>query len=595
MEKTKKIVAIFMAISLVLGLGVIPSSVYAQDSEEQLVTEYPVTIEDTMDREVVLDHEPQKVVSLGPNMTELVFALGAGDRLVGRTKYCDYPEEVLEVEVIGTLQDPNFELIAELNPDLVLASTHVSEESLTQLEELGIPVVMLYDSENLAGLETIIEKLGQILNLNKAAAELADNVFGRIKRIESLTEDFASMTVYYLVGFGEYGEHTAGGNTFISDIIEAAGGLNAAGDLEGWSYSLEELLEVDPDVILIPAWAEESFGQEEPYSELTAVKEERVFVIDENTFSRQGARNAEAVEDLYSILFDLDLETNPQLTDYPYVFVDTVDREVEITDEPKTVVSLGPNMTELVFALGAGDRLVGRTQYCDYPEEALDIPVVGTLQEPNFELIAELDPDLVLVSTHASEETLEQLEELDIPVIMLYDSEHFEYLHPLISDLGKILNVSHDARVLSKDILDRTIAVEKTVYGLYKPSIYYVVGFGEYGEFTAGGDTFMSQIIEKAGGINAARDLEGWSYSLEELLEADPDIILIPDWAEDSFGQEEPYSELTAVKEGRVFVVDDNIFSRQGPRNADALETVAEIVQDLQEHFVEQVELKPAA
>lgn len=299
----KKIVsamAALLCLALLLGLAIKPAPLtLAEETEgEAMVTEYPLTMTDTAGREVTLEAEPEKIVSLGPNMTELVFALEAGERLVGRTKYCNYPEEALEVQEIGTLQDPNFELITELAPDLVLASTHVSDDTLAKLDELKIPVLMLYDSEHLSGLRDIILDLGMALNLQEKAEQLSTEVFERIYNAKDLP------VVYYVVGFGESGDFTAGGNTFINDIIEAAGGKNAAHDLQGWQFSQEKLVEVDPDIIIIPSWAEKTFGQDAPYSELTAVKNGQVFAVDNNIFDRQGPRNAEAVEVLSQIIDD---------------------------------------------------------------------------------------------------------------------------------------------------------------------------------------------------------------------------------------------------------------------------------------------------
>ncbi len=299
-KKLVSAMAALLCLVLLVGLAFRPApSTLAEETEgEKMVTEYPLTITDTAGREVVLEAEPQKIVSLGPNMTELVFALEAGDRLVGRTTYCDYPEEALEVPEIGTLQEPNFELITEIAPDLVLASTHVSDDTLAKLDELKIPVLMLYDSEHLSGLRDIIQNLGLTLNLQEKANQLSTEIFDRIYNAKDLP------VVYYVVGFGESGDYTAGGNTFINDIIEAAGGKNAAHDLQGWQFSQEKLVEADPDIIIIPSWAEESFGQEAPYSELSAVKNGQVFAVDNNIFDRQGPRNAEAVEVLAQIIED---------------------------------------------------------------------------------------------------------------------------------------------------------------------------------------------------------------------------------------------------------------------------------------------------
>lgn len=272
--------------------------------EEDMATTYPVTLKDSNDREVTLEQKPETLISLGPNMTEIIYALGLGEKLIAATDYCDYPEEVAQVEKIGTLFEPDMEKITELAPDLILASTHVSDDTMAKLDELEIPVLMLYDEQNLEGLKGILETMGQALDVQEQAAEVSNDVLGRIDAARAGLEGQDPVRGYYVVGFGEYGEYTAGGDTFVNDILEAAGIENIAKDVEGWEYSLEKLLEEDPDVIIIPLWAEESFGAEEPYSELTAVKEGRVFAIDNNMIDRQGPRNADAVEALVKILRD---------------------------------------------------------------------------------------------------------------------------------------------------------------------------------------------------------------------------------------------------------------------------------------------------
>ncbi|MDO5734603.1 MAG: helical backbone metal receptor [Eubacteriales bacterium] len=259
-------------------------------------SKFPLTVEDSADRKVVFEHKVEKIVSLGPNMTETVFALGAGDRLVGRTDYCDFPAEVSEIESVGTLMEPNIEKIIELKPDVVLASTHVSEEFIQKLEEVNIPALVLYDEEELDGLEEIFAIIGQILDLNQEAAELSADVFSRIEYIDELLDDLEKPTVYYVVGFGEHGDFTATGETFLNDLLEQAQVKNIAEDAKGWTFSVEALLEADPDYILLPAWADGIFQETEPYKELTAVKEGRVILVDDNIFSRQGPRVADAVE-----------------------------------------------------------------------------------------------------------------------------------------------------------------------------------------------------------------------------------------------------------------------------------------------------------
>lgn len=313
----RKIKALSLLLVLVLlssvfaGCGLLfsPSSVTVTEEAEEIPagqasTAYPVTIKDSVDREVTLEKKPEKLLSLGPNMTEIVFALGLGEQLVAVTDYCDYPAETAGIEKIGSLTEPDLEKIAELDPDLVLASTHVSEDTMAKLDELHIPVLMLYDEHKLDGLKGILETLGQALDVQPRAAELVTDVFSRIEAVRADLKEQEPVRGYYVVGFGEYGDYTAGGDTFAHEILEAAGIDNIAGDIQGWSYSLEKLLEEDPDIILIPLWAEGVFGTEEPYSELTAVKEGRVFAIDNNMIDRQGPRNADAVEAIAKVVHE---------------------------------------------------------------------------------------------------------------------------------------------------------------------------------------------------------------------------------------------------------------------------------------------------
>jgi len=125
-----------------------------------------------------------------------------------------------------------------------------------------------------------------------------------------------------------------------------------------------------------------------------------------------------------------------------------------------------------------------------------------------------------------------------------------------------------------KDTVSR---VQKAVEGKEKPSVYYIVGYGEYGDYTATGETFISSVIEMAGGSNIAADTTGWIYSLEKLVEKDPDIIVGSQAAKEYFEQTNGYKDLTAVKEGRIYAIDVNLLERQGPRLAEGLKLLYEI------------------
>lgn len=270
----------------------------------------------------------------------------------------------------------------------------------------------------------------------------------------------------------------------------------------------------------------------------------------------------------------LDLE---QATSYPVIITDSEGRNVEIPAKPERIISLGPNMTEFLWDLGAGARQVGRTSYCDYPEEVAEIEEIGTLRELDLEKIAELKPDLVLASTHVKEEALAAIEKLEIPVLVLYESKDYMGVAMIYHTLGEALDLHAVAAEKEDAFLETVAMVEKKVEGAKRPKAYYVVGFGEYGEYTAGGDTFIHGMMDLAGASNVAADLQGWSYSLEQLVEADPDVIILSDFDAENFGKTSPYDSLKAVKEGKLHVIDRNLLDRQGPRNLEGIVALAKI------------------
>ena len=266
-------------------------------SETEAVSDgsYPLTYEDAYGNEVTIEAEPETIVSVSPALTEIIYALGAEDKLVGRTDYCDYPEEVLDIQSVGAIDNPDVELIASLEPDVVLASSIFSEESYNAITELGIPVVIVRDETSLEGMFDVISDVADVIGCHDDGVALVDELSAELDEIRA-NAPATDVTVYYCMSYGEYGDYTAGGDTFIGDIIESAGAVNIAEDVSGWSFSAEALVEADPDYIIIDPWSYDGFIATEPYSSLTAVQEGNIIVIDPNLLNRQGPRNLEAVE-----------------------------------------------------------------------------------------------------------------------------------------------------------------------------------------------------------------------------------------------------------------------------------------------------------
>lgn len=268
---------------------------------ESVKAAYPITIKDSFDKEVTFEEEPQKVVSVAPNITEMMFKLGAQDKLVGRTQYCDYPAEVADIESIGTLKTPDIEKIISLEPDVVIASTHFDEENGAKLEEAGIKVIGLYEENDVKGVYDMMETLGKIMNKQKEAEDTVASMKEEISGVEAKVKDLEAPSVYYVVSYGEFGDFTAPSNTFVGQLIKMAGGNNIAPASDNWTFSLEALLEADPEIIIVRQGEKENFENTDGYKELTAVKEGRVYEIDNNLLDRQGYRNAEGVTTLAKI------------------------------------------------------------------------------------------------------------------------------------------------------------------------------------------------------------------------------------------------------------------------------------------------------
>lgn len=300
----KKFISLALLLTMCLTLLACGTKKASNDKKDSDNTSYPITITDSYDREVTLDKKPERIVSVAPNITETIAALNAQDRLVGRTEYCDFPESVSSVESIGTLQEPNIEKIAELKPDIVIASTHFKKESLEKLEQLGIKVVVLYGEESFDGVYETIEKVSKVIGEEEAGNKIVKDMKAKVEDVLNKVKDAKKPVVYYVVGFGQYGDYTAGKGTFIDQLIDMAGGTNAANDVEGWKYSVEKLVEKNPDILICSKFYDSKAGimQTNGYKDLTAVKEGRLFEIDNNILDRQGPRLAEGLEELAKII-----------------------------------------------------------------------------------------------------------------------------------------------------------------------------------------------------------------------------------------------------------------------------------------------------
>lgn len=262
----------------------------------------------------------------------------------------------------------------------------------------------------------------------------------------------------------------------------------------------------------------------------------------------------------------------------------------QVTDEAGTTItvpakierfiSLAPNLTEIVYAIGAGDRLVGNTTYCDYPEEAKKVQKVGDTLQPSIERILALRPQLVLVSTASQLEAFtKQLDEHDIAVFVT-DPRDLEGVFRSILSVGDLLNESAAASELVKQLRARSETVEHAVAGLAPVSVFFQLSGQPL--YTAGRSSFVTNLIERAGGRSVTSDVpEAWPrLSDERALASRPDaVIMLSGDAMGAAANTKVAAALRnspAVQNGRVYLIDGDLLTRPGPRLVDGLEQIAQ-------------------
>ena len=257
---------------------------------------------DDLGRSVNIEKLPQRIVSLAPSNTEILFALGLGDKVVGVTEYCDYPPEALEKEKIGGFSTPDIEKIIALQPDLILAADIHREEIIPALEEKGLTVFALAP-ENLDGILEDIQIVGKITGKEEKASELVTRMGERIKAITDKTKDLEGKPrVFYITWHDPL--YSAGSETTIHELIEKAGGENIFQDITGYkTIDLELVIARDPQVIIACTGHGEArnkplnWAKEEPRLGVTeARKNNRVYQIDADLVSRSGPRVVDALE-----------------------------------------------------------------------------------------------------------------------------------------------------------------------------------------------------------------------------------------------------------------------------------------------------------
>jgi iron complex transport system substrate-binding protein len=254
---------------------------------------------------------------------------------------------------------------------------------------------------------------------------------------------------------------------------------------------------------------------------------------------------------------------------------DDLGRTVTIPAKLDRVVSLAPSLTEMIFAAGAGDRLVGVTTFCNYPAEALSIRKVGDTQTPNIESIIALKPQVVFVSTASQLEAFKATLEDNGIKVFVTNANSFENVLKNLRQLGELFRTEDLTAEVIEKLDSRVGAIRQRVAG--KTPLRVFVQISREPLFTVGKQSFLTEIMRSAGGesVSAAVETAYPKLSKETALAMDPDVIILSA-SDDNREPNEVFKNSKAVKNGRVYSVDADILSRPGPRIVDAMEQIAE-------------------
>lgn len=297
-----------IALLLIIG-GVIGCS--AQSNEDSSVhygpmqdrsVNYPLTLKDQTGNQVQLDKEPQRIVSLMPSNTELLFALGAGKQVVGVTDQDNYPEEVKNLPKVSVYQ-VNPEQVLALKPDLVVANSGNEKAVLDQLRKMGIPVLVI-DPNSTKEVYESIRILSMATNKLKNADQLVAKMEKQLREIYAkvvqIPEDKRAKVWIELDG----NLYTVGGDTFMNELIQLAGGKNVAQDLKGWpKVSPEQVVKWNPDVIISLYGNAGEIKKREGWQSIHAIQEDRVYTLEPDLLSRPGPRIYDGVKQLAETLY----------------------------------------------------------------------------------------------------------------------------------------------------------------------------------------------------------------------------------------------------------------------------------------------------
>lgn len=274
-----------------------------------------IELTDMLGREIKLDAPAEKIVALTASDCEILYAIGAGDTVIGRGEYCDYPAEVLEIESVQSGYETNIEQIIALGPQVVLMDSMAqSSEGVDALEAAGITVVV-NDAADIEGVYTSIEIIGEVTGKNDEAKALIDSMKSEFEELEELASSKSisddDNDIYFEVSPLEYGLWAAGNGSFMNEVADMIGLDNIFEDMDAWAeVSEEQVIERDPDYIVTIAMyfgegptPEEEILSRSGWENVSAVENDKIFDLQNNELSRPGPRLVDGAKALYEFVY----------------------------------------------------------------------------------------------------------------------------------------------------------------------------------------------------------------------------------------------------------------------------------------------------
>lgn len=268
------------------------------------------TINDALGNPFTITSPPERIISLAPNITEILFALDLGHKIVGVTRYCDYPFQAKKKEKIGGMIDPNLEKIKSLNPNLIIGFRGNPLRVLKRIRDLKLPLFVLEMGKNLESVFLIINKIGIITYKEPEAEALIQGMKNKYKKIQQSLQrvKYRPRVFFSLHGRGLW---TCGQDSFLDGLLRKAKGVNIAGSVQRkwFLFNREQLIHENPEIIIIISKSQKEFDKtkkwikkEKSFEGLKAVITDRIYFLDENKATRPGPRLIDAFEELARIL-----------------------------------------------------------------------------------------------------------------------------------------------------------------------------------------------------------------------------------------------------------------------------------------------------